>query len=102
MRQFDIYENPFAHARDYAPYLVVLSSHLLIGFDETVVAPLVNDARRTVSELEICVEVGGQAVVLVASELSSLPSRSLKHRVGSLADHEFDIRRALDRLFTGF
>lgn len=84
------------------PYLVVLSSHLLTDFDDVVVAPLVNDAERAVAELEIAVEVDGQRLVLVVSELSSLTRRSLKRRAGSLARHEFEIRRALDRLFTGF
>jgi hypothetical protein len=34
--------------------------------------------------------------------LAAISGSRLKRRVGSLAVHEFDIRRALDRLFTGF
>ncbi len=102
VRQFGVYENPSASGRRFAPYLVVLSSHLLADFDDVVVAPLVNDAKGTVSELEIDVSVQDQELVLVISELSTIASRTLRRRIGTLLDHEFDIRRALDRLFTGF
>ena len=102
MRQFDVYENPSSAGSRFAPYLVVLSSHLLADFDDAVVAPLVNDANGTVSELELDVSVQDQELVLVISELSTIASRNLRRRVGSLLDHEFEIRRALDRLFTGF
>jgi len=48
------------------------------------------------------VSVQDQELVLVISELSTIASRTLRRRIGTLLDHEFDIRRALDRLFTGF
>ena len=100
MRQFDVYENPVPEARGFAPYLVVLSSHLLLDFDDAVVAPLVNDAQHTVSALEL--EVEGEALVVVISDLSAIEGRELRRYVGTMKDREFDIRRALDRLFTGF
>lgn len=102
MRQFDVFENPSPQARQFAPYLVVLSSHLVLGFEDAIVAPLVNDSQATVGALEIDVDFAHERLVLVASELAGMASRSLKHRVGSLAAYEDDIRRALDRLFTGF
>ena len=102
MRQFDIYENPSAEARRYAPYLVVLSSHLLLEFEDAVVAPLVNDGTATVSALEVDVHVDGQNLILVVSELAGIEGRTLARKIGSLATQEDDIRRALDRLFTGF
>ena len=101
MRQFDVYENPSPDARQFAPYLVVLSSHLLLDFDDAVVAPLVNDSLHTVPSLEIDIELNGDALVLVVTEMSGVEGRALRHRVGSVATHEDDIRRALDRLFTG-
>lgn len=102
MKQFDVYQNPSRSGSGFAPYLVVLSSHHLIGFDDAIVAPLVNDADRVVPELELSIEIEGEPLTLVISELSTLEQQSLKVRVGSLSEHEFDIRRALDRLFTGF
>jgi toxin CcdB len=102
MRQFDVYENPSTEARRFAPYVVVISSHLIPGFDDAVVAPLVNDSLAAVVEFEIPVVVDGQPLLLVLSELAGVQGRSLKRRVGSLLTHEDDIRRGIDRLFTGF
>jgi len=101
VRQFDVFDNPSPEARQFAPCLVVLSSHLVLGFDDAVVAPLVNDSHATVGALEIEVEVAREHLVLVVSELPSMAGRNLRQRVGSLADREDDIRRAIDRLFTG-
>jgi len=102
VRQFDVYENPSAEARRFAPFVVVLSSHLIPGFDDAVVAPLVNDSAAIVAEFEIAVVVEQQPLVVVLTELAGVQGRSLKRRVGSLLAQEDDIRRALDRLFTGF
>lgn len=102
MRQFDAYTNPSPETRSIAPFLVVLSSHHLRDFSEVVVAPAVNDADRVVGELEVGVEIAGEQLTLIVSELFSLSAAALRRRAGSLAEHEDDIRRALDRLFTGF
>jgi toxin CcdB len=102
VRQFDVYENPDVATRSFAPYLIVLSSHLIVGFDDAVVAPLVNDSEATVAGLELDVEIDGQRLVLVISDLVGTDGRKLKKKVGSLVAFEDDIRRALDRLFTGF
>jgi toxin CcdB len=102
LRQFDAYLNPSPESREIAPFLVVLSSHHLRGLEEVVVAPAVNDAERQVGGLEIGVEIQGRRLVLVVSELFSVTASRLRSRTESLAAHEDDIRRALDRLFTGF
>jgi toxin CcdB len=102
VKQFDVYENPSPAARRFAPFLVVLSSHLLLDFDDAVVAPLVNDSHHTVAGLELDIELGGDRLVLVITEMSSIEGRALRHRVGSLAAREDDIRGAFGRLFTGF
>lgn len=102
MRQFEAYQNPVPEAREVAPFLVVLSSHHLPDLTEVVVAPAVKDAFRVVGDLEIGVVIDEQATVLVVSELFGVRAQTLKRKSGSLADHEDDIRRALDRLFSGF
>jgi len=102
LRQFDAYRNPSPEARRIAPFLVVLSSHHLHGLSEVIVAPAVNDAYRTLGDLEIEVELEGQRLTLVMSELFSLTASRLRHRIDSLERCEDDIRRALTRLFTGF
>jgi predicted ATPase len=49
---FALFDNRFRGARKVAPFLVMLSSHHLRGIDEIIVAPVVNDATETVSDLE--------------------------------------------------
>jgi len=102
LRQFDAYQNPSAEARSLAPYLVVISSHHLRGLSEVIVAPAVKNATRLVCELEIEVEIQGEPLALLISELFSLTATTLRRRACSLAQHEDAIRRALERLFTGF
>ena len=72
MRQFDVYENPSAEAPGFAPYVVVLSSHLIVGFDDAVVAPLVNDSLATVTAFEIPVTIRDEELVIVISELAGV------------------------------
>ena len=102
MRQFDVYENPSPDARRFAPYIVILSSHLIPGFDDAVVAPLVNDSMATAADFEIPVIVDEQPILLVLTELAGVRGQSLKRKVGSLHPYEDDIRRPIDRLFTNF
>ncbi len=101
MRQFDVFENPSVASRGFAPYLMMASSHLLLDLTEVVVAPLL---RRTtpISGLEIEVTISETNFVLAIADLSSIDARRLRAAVANLADQEDDIRRAIERLFTGF
>ena len=80
----------------------MLSSHHLRGIAEIVVAPLVNDAAETVGELEIIVEIEGERLTLVISEMFSVTPTGLRGVIVNLDYLEDPIRRAIDRLFTGF
>ncbi|MGV9010068.1 CcdB family protein [Brevundimonas sp.] len=102
MRQFDVYPNPNEPMRPGAPFVVVLSSHYLDDLTETVVAPLFSGRTKTVNKLEVAVNVDGRSLLLVLTGLAALRTRDLGRPVGSLLAYEDDIRRALDRLFTGF
>lgn len=97
-----VLRNPSLEARKVAPFLVMLSSHHLRHIEEIVVAPLVNDAAETVGVLEFVVKLEGERLTLVISELFSLTPTGLRSAVDNLGYLEGDIRRALDRLFTGF
>ncbi|MET0272401.1 MAG: CcdB family protein [Phenylobacterium sp.] len=94
--------NPSAQSRETAPYFVILQSHHVRGLDSLVVAPLVRDASRLMSDLDLEVEVEGERLVIVLGELFSIERVLLKKGRHSVADHEDAIRRALDRVFTGF
>jgi toxin CcdB len=102
LRQFDVLENPLTKSREYAPYLVVLQSHHLEALDSVVLAPVVRDARRPVSPLDVPVIVNGETLTLAIAELASAHRATFGPSKASLIGQEDEIRRALDRLFTGF
>jgi toxin CcdB len=102
VRQFDVFENPSDRSRSYAPYVVVLQSHHLSAIDTVIVAPLIADAERPLTLIDLPVLVLERPLVAALSELANMPSKLLRSPIASLAGEEDNIRRALDRLFTGF
>lgn len=102
MKQFDLFENPSLHSRDVAPFLMVLPSHHVVGLEEVVVAPVVRSGRLTPNAVDVTVQIDDQTYVVSVVGLAAVRQSILKRRVGNLMRFEFDIRRALDRLFTGF
>ena len=63
------------------------------------VAPIVTDAEGV---SDIAVTIGGQTLHVAMAELANVPTRTLGRARTILAEREDEIRRALDRLFTGF
>jgi len=102
LRQFDVFANPSEASRGFAPYLAVLQSHHLSAISTVVVAPLVRDAEAELTVLDVPVEFEGETLILAVAELGSVDQSRLKEPVGSVAEQEDMIRRALDRLLTGF
>ena len=103
IRQFDVHRTPTSRGSDDAPFLCVLQSHYLEAIDTVVVAPLIRAAATpTPSQAVVPVSIDGEAFILDTSLISNIQRRGLGAPVGSLLDFEDDIRRALDRLFTGF
>ena len=67
------------------------------------VAPLLRMAPAAMlTRVSLSVKHDGQSFILTASELGAIDRRAAGAVRGSLAAYEDDIRRALDRLFTGF
>ena len=102
MRQFDLYPNPNVPMRAIAPYVVVLSSHFLHDLTETIVAPVFASRTTRLTGLEIPLSLDGIDLLIVLTGMAAVRRASLRSRVASVAAYEDDIRRALDRLFTGF
>ena len=103
MRQFDVFPNPSDRSREAAPYVVVLQSHFLAAVPTTIVAPLlIDDDRSAYSDASVKLAFDNQRYVLSVPELAGIEPSRLKGCVGSLTAHEDAIRRALDRVFTGF
>lgn len=103
MRQFDLHQNPSDRSRIFAPYVVVLQSHHLVAAPTVVVAPLFrNDGPVAYTETSVVVEFEEVEYAIIVTELIGIDSRLLQRPIGNLAAHEDAIRRALDRIFTGF
>ncbi|WP_312161844.1 CcdB family protein [Phenylobacterium sp.] len=103
MRQFEVYPNPSPRSRSVVPFVVVLQSHLLAAAPTTLVAPLiVDDGRSGYSEISALVPFDGRRFIVLVAELGAVDTRLLTTPLGDLSTHEDAIRRALDRLFTGF
>lgn len=101
IRQFDLIENPSPRSRGLYPYLVVLQSHLLTSH-LTVVAPVLPGDAPAMTLTSVMIDVRGVGYTLLVGELTTVDNQKLGRPVGNLREYEFDIRRALDRVFTGF
>jgi toxin CcdB len=103
LRQFDVLPNPSEWSRKTSPYIVVLQSHHLDALPTIVVCPLVRcEARSTYAELSVVVELLGERYEVLVAELAAIGERRWPKPVGTLRDYEDPLRRALERLFTGF
>lgn len=101
MRQFEVYANPSERSRAYAPYVVVLQSHLLDAMPTVVVAPLLKN-RPGYTQVSAPVTFRGETYVVSTAELVAINTKGIGAAVGDLLDHEDIIRRTLERLFSGF
>ena len=94
--------NPKAGGQPYAPFLVSLQSHHLDDFDTVAIAPKIQAETRVPTRLDVPVEFDGRLLLVAVSELTSTALAGHLRVVGDLKRHEDTIRRALDRLFSGF
>lgn len=63
---------------------------------------IVQDGRSAFTHTSVEVTFADIAHIVLIGELTSVHSRVLLRSLGDLQAYEDDIRRALDRLFTGF
>ncbi len=103
MRQFDVYEAPTEASRRIAPFVLVVQSHFLDGVPTVIIAPLLRQADRPAyADVSVPLRFADQDLVLSLAELVTVDRATLRRSRGSLRDYEDDIRRALERVFTGF
>lgn len=101
-RQFDVVTNPESKRRPKAPFMIVLQSHHL-PMQTTIIAPIrLMEDTEGLSEVEVPVSVHDTCYAVMVSELAHLPTHMVGRTIDNLAGYEDDLRRALDRLFTGF
>jgi len=102
-RQFEVFQNPAQHSRANAPFVIVLQSHYLDAIDTVVVAPLIRpNLLEPDGVLSLLIDLDGEIFTAAIALLTNMDTKRLSSVVGDLHHYEDDIRRALDRLFTGF
>lgn len=85
-------------------YLVQIQSDFLDALETRVVVPLLppDAVPRPMRDLHPRFEIEGMNYLMATQLLGAIPKRELGLAVGSLAEHQDDITRALDVLITGF
>ena len=101
--QHDLYANPHLHSRRAFPFVVVLQADLPGGDRRLVapVAPYVAPFTSVQTRVLPLIEHDAERYTVALPLISSLPRKTLRRAVGSLADYRDDITRALDWLFSG-
>lgn len=103
MRQFDVFPNPSPRSRSAVPFIVLMQSHFVDEMPSALIAPLIRESRSgDFTRVSVPVKLNDEALFLSLAEMAPIARSALKRTVGNLLSFEDDIRRALDRLFTGF
>ncbi len=103
IRQFDVFDNPSERLRSQAPYIVTIQSHFLDALRTRVVAPLFRpEAMPPERGLILPVQFDGTILSLNIAMMANIEAHLLRRPRRTLIDYEIDIRRAIDRLLTGF
>ena len=103
MRQFDVFPNPSPRSRAAAPFIVLMQSHFVDEMPSALIAPLIRESRSgDFTRVSVAVQLNDEPLHLSLAEMAPIARSELKRLIGSLRPYEDDIRRALDRLFTGF
>jgi len=98
--QHDLYVHPHPRARAAYPLIAVLHADVAEG-DERVVAPLIRGAEVRPSRMRPRIQHEGDDYQVLVRLLGLVPTRLLRHPVGSVAAWRDDLTRALDWLFFG-
>lgn len=103
IRQFAVFENPSPRSRKAVPFVVVMQSHFLEAMHTALVAPLIREPMSgEFTRVSVRVQIAGEDLHLSLAEMAPIRRADLKRPVGDVRAYEDVIRRALDRLFTGF
>lgn len=103
IRQYDVVENTSKTTQGRVPYLLVLQSHLFEPLNTVIVAPIVPaDVVLSDGKVLLAVELQGQAMTINLPLMANIERRSLGRQIGNLLELDYEIRRGIDRLFTGF
>ena len=102
-RQFDIFENPSDRLRNQIPFVPVIQSHFLDALRTTIVAPMFRvEIMPPERGVILPVTFQDEPFALNVALLANIETRLLRLPLGSLLGYELEIRRAIDRVLTGF
>jgi toxin CcdB len=97
MRQFDIVR---LHDRKLA---VILQTDLLNERETRVVAPLIpGKSVKMTPKLHLNIRVARKVYILATEKMSAIDRSEIATVIGSVAERDYEIRRALDIVFSGF
>ncbi|WP_304186487.1 CcdB family protein [Phenylobacterium aquaticum] len=82
--------------------MMVLQSHHLEPIETIFLTPLVRYGQRALTSVDLAIEFRSESLLLALAESAGVPKAGYGPAIASLAAYEDEIRRALDRLFTGF
>ncbi|RLA39858.1 MAG: plasmid maintenance protein CcdB [Gammaproteobacteria bacterium] len=104
MSQFDVYLNPSSKTRNIFPYIVDIQNSLISDIATRIVVPLGNLEYFKNEKLDLLtpqIEYEDKQLLLLVPQIASMPSKSLKNPIGSLAHMRDEIISALDFAITG-
>tara|TARA_R110002167_G_scaffold16688_7_gene64841 strand:- start:1021 stop:1332 length:312 start_codon:yes stop_codon:yes gene_type:complete len=103
MRQFDVFPNPSPRSLIAAPFIVLMQSHFVELMPTALIAPLIREPRSgDFTQVSVLIRLNEESLYLSLAEMAPILRSALKRAIGNVTPYEDDIRRSLDRLFTGF
>ncbi|MFC3122803.1 CcdB family protein [Agaribacter flavus] len=104
MAQFDVYPNPSRTTRKYLPYLLDIQNPFLSDLSTRLVIPLGFRSafkNEAMNRLTPEVSYGGDELLILTPQMSSVPASILKKPLGSLSHFRNEIISSLDFAVTG-
>ena len=96
MNQFDVYK------LSYGDVAVIIQNDMFMEFRTRVVVPLIPRSRGKLgTSLNPVLRYGRRDWVLATQLMSVVSVTAIKERLGSLANEDYAIKRAVDQLFQG-
>ena len=103
MKQYDVCSTSGPGIAGGARLVLVLQHRLLSDLDTVVVAPLFRASELdAVRQLRPTVSIEAGDYVIAIDRMASLPRRLLGKAVANLSPMDYEIRKALDLIFSGF
>ncbi len=104
MSQFDVFINPSQSTRDAFPFIVDIQHPIISDISTRIVLPLGKFSyfkNESIRELTPVIEYNNEKLLLLTTQIASIPARKLKNPVGTLSNFRDEIIASLDFAITG-